>query len=325
MLDARKLAVLEALTKHGSFTGAAEALSYTQSAVSQHIAALEREVGVTLIERARRPVALTPAGEQLLEDATPALPHLRRAESRLRDLAQMRTGSIRLGAFPAAHAALVPAALASFRVAHPGVELVLAEAEPSTLLGGLRSGTIDLAIVYTVPGRDHPFLPPVALRHLADDPLVAVLPHGHRLSKRRSIRLQELAGESWVAPKHPNDFRLLFDALCADAGFQPRIAVETLDPHAAIALTEAGVGVLIAASLALHSAPGAATVPVRDIPAARSLWIATISGRRHPAVSALSDALIAAARGFVAKHEDPSSASPTGGYPTRTREAEKRL
>jgi DNA-binding transcriptional LysR family regulator len=306
MLDARKLAVLEALTQHGSFTRAAQALDYTQSAVSQHIAALEREVGVTLIERARRPVALTPAGVQLLEDATPALQHLRRAERRLRDLVQMRTGSVRLGAFPAAHAGLVPAALARFRGTHPGVELVLAEAEPSAMLGGLRSGTLDLAIVYTVPERDHPFLPPVALRHLADDPLVAVLPARHRLSKRRAIRLNELADESWVVPKHPNDFRLLFDALCRDAGFQPQIAIETLDPHAAIALADAGVGVLIAPALALRSSSRVATVTVRDIPAARSLWIATISGRRHPAVSGLSDALVATARRLATEHGPPS-------------------
>src|ERR1700757_4385996 len=112
MLDARRLAVLPAGATHGSFSAAAIALDYTQSAVSQQIAALERETAMTLIDRAVRPVTLTDAGAQLLEDATPALEHLRRAERRLRELAELRTGRVRLGAFPTAHAALVPPALA---------------------------------------------------------------------------------------------------------------------------------------------------------------------------------------------------------------------
>jgi DNA-binding transcriptional LysR family regulator len=296
MLNARRLEVLQAVATHGSFSAAASALDYTQSAVSQHVAALERDTGVTLIERAARPVTLTDAGAQLLEDATPALEHLRRAEHRLRELADLRAGRVRLGAFPTAQAVLVPPALAAFRKAHPSVEVVLEEAEPSAMLSPLRAGALDLAVVYTIPGREHPFHPPVTLRPLANDPLVAVVPAHHRLAKRRAIRLAELADTPWVAAKRPNDFRTLFDELCHTAGFEPRIAAETADPTVGIALANAGIGALLIPALALHTNPQAIALPVHGIPSARTLCIATIAGRRHPAISAVSDALATTAR-----------------------------
>ncbi len=299
MLNARRLEVLQTVSAHGSFSAAASALGYTQSAVSQQIATLEQETGVSLMERSARPVTLTDAGAQLLEDTTPGLEHLRRGERRLKELAELRTGRVRLGAFPTAHAALVPPALAAFQRAHPDVELVLQEAEPSAMLSALRAGAVDLAIVYTVFGHEHPFRRPVALRPLADDPLVAVIPPGHRLARRRAIGLHELADEPWVAAKRPNDFRTLFDEFCHTAGFEPRIAVETVDPSVALALASAGVGAVLIPALALHSSPGATALPVHGIPAARRLCVATISGRRHPAVTALSDALATTARSLT--------------------------
>jgi DNA-binding transcriptional LysR family regulator len=296
MLSARRLEVLQAIATHGSFSAAATALDYTQSAVSQNVAALERETGITLIERAARPVRPTDAGAQLLEDATPGLEHLRRAERRLRELTALRTGRVRLGAFPTANAVLVPPALAAFRAAHPDVKTELVEAEPSAMISALRDGTLDLGIVYTIPGREHPFHPPIALRPLIDDPLVAVLPAGHRLARRRAIRLDELADQEWVAAKRPNDFRALFDELCTEAGFEPRIAVETSDPGVGLTLAQAGVGALLIPALALHANPAVRPLPIRGIPAARAICIATISGRRHPALTTLSDAIATAAR-----------------------------
>lgn len=170
------------------------------------------------------------------------------------------------------------------------------EAEPSTMLSMLREGTLDLAIVYTITGREHPFRPPIALRGLFDDPLVAVLPPRHRLARRRAVRLDELADEEWVAAKQPNDFRTLFDGLCAATGFEPRIAVETSDPGVGLTLARAGIGVLLTPALALRADPTIAALPIQDVPAARTICVATISGRRHPATTALSDAIAACAR-----------------------------
>lgn len=319
MLNARRLEVLQAVAAHGSFSAAATALDYTQSAVSQHIAALERETGVTLIERAARPVALTDAGAQLLEDATPALEHLARAERRVRELKELRSGRVRLGAFPSAYMVLVPPALAAFRHAHPAVEVILEEAEPSAMLSSLRAGILDLAVVYTIPGRENPFRPPVALRSLTDDPLVAVLPAGHRLARRRAVRLAELADEPWVAAKPPNDFRTLFDELCHEAGFEPRIAVETRDPGVGAALAHAGIGAVLLPALGLRTTPAVTGIPVHGIPPARTLCVATIAGRRHPAVTALSDALADAAHTAAGTWGVTSACTCTGLVSERTR------
>lgn len=296
MLNAKRLEILAAIAEHKSFSAAAEALDYTQSAVSQHIATLERETGLAFIERTARPLKLTDAGEQLLEDATPGLDHLRRAERRLRDLAELRTGRIRIGAFPTATAVIVPPALAAFRIEHPDIMTELQEAEPSAMLSRLRDGTLDVAIVYTIAGREHPFRPPIALRPLIDDPLVAVLPPGHRLARARAVRLQDLAAEQWIAAKPPNDFRTLFDQLCAEAGFTPQIAVETSDPSIGLTLAQAGIGAILIPALALHATPAISPLPIHGIPPARTICIATISGRRHPAINALSDVIAKAAR-----------------------------
>ena len=304
MLDPRKLAVLEAIGELGSFSDAADALDYTQSAVSQHVAALERAVAMTLVDRGQRPVRLTAAGAQLVEDARPALQHLLRAERRLREVLELRGGVVRLGASPAAHVGLVPRALGTFRARHPEVEVELKEAEPPTLLDHLRSGTIDLAIVYTVPGREHPFKPPITLQPLGEDPLVVVLAATHPMARRRAIRLADLATERWIVAPRDYDFRILFDALCSEAGFVPQIAMETANPHAGVALAAAGVGPMLAPSLVLRGAGEASVVSVRDIPAARSVWVATISGRRHPAVTALSAALA----DTYSAHESPGPA-----------------
>ncbi|MDX6719982.1 MAG: hypothetical protein QOJ63_2236 [Solirubrobacteraceae bacterium] len=291
MLDPRKLGVLEAIGELGSFSAAADALNYTQSAVSQHVAALERAVGMTLVDRGQRPVRLTAVGVQLVEDARPALQHLRRAERRLREIIELRAGLVRLGASPAAQVGLIPRALVTFRARHPAVDVELNEAEPPLLIDHLRSGTIDLAIVYTVPGSDHPFKPPITLRALGDDPLVVVLAATHRMARRRAVRLADLAGERWIVAPRDYDFRTLFDRLCSEAGFDPQVAIETANPHAGVALAAAGFGTMLVPSLVVRGAGDATVVAVRDIPAARSVWIATISGRHHPAVTALSDAL----------------------------------
>jgi DNA-binding transcriptional LysR family regulator len=296
MLNAKRLEILAAIAEHESFSAAADALDYTQSAVSQHIAALERETGLTLIERVARPLKLTDAGNQLLEDATPGLEHLRRAERRLRELAELRTGRIRIGAFPTANAVIVPPAVAAFRAEHPNIKTELQEAEPSAMLSGLREGALDLAIVYTIAGREHPFRPPIALRPLLDDRLVAVLPPGHRLAHRRAVQLRDLAGQQWVAAKPPNDFRTLFDQLCAEARFTPEIAVETSDPSIGLTLAQAGIGAILIPALALHATPAISPLPIHGIPPARTICIATISGRRHPAINALSDIIAKAAR-----------------------------
>ena len=124
MLDVRRLRVLREVAARGSFSAAAEALSYTQSAISQQIAALEREAGTTLVDRSARGIRLTDAGEALVRHAEAILARLAEAETELEAIAGLRGGRLRLAAFPSAGGSIIPPAVAAFRERHPGVELV---------------------------------------------------------------------------------------------------------------------------------------------------------------------------------------------------------
>src|ERR671928_895511 len=151
MLDVKRLKVLREVAAHGSFSAAAEALAYTQSAVSQQIAALEREAGTVLVDRSARGVKLTDAGEALVRHADAILARLADAEAELEAINGLRGGRLRLVAFPSAGATLAPEAIARFRDRHPGVELTLEPAEPEPSLAKLRTGAADLVLDIT-PG-----------------------------------------------------------------------------------------------------------------------------------------------------------------------------
>src|ERR671926_1193458 len=149
MLDVRRLRVLREVAAQGSFSAAAEKLGYTQSAVSQQVAALEREAGSTLIERNPRGLRLTDAGEALVRHADKILARLAEAEAELEAIAGLRGGRLRLATFPSAGATIMPEAIARFRERHPGVELTLEPAEPEPSMAKLRAGEVDLALDIT--------------------------------------------------------------------------------------------------------------------------------------------------------------------------------
>src|ERR687894_659643 len=140
MLDVKQLRVLKAVAEHGSFSAAAEALSYTQPAISQQIAALERSAGAMLVDRTSRGVRLTDAGRALVDHAQAVLARLAAAEAELEAIAGVRGGRVRLAAFPTSAASLMPPAVARFVERHPDVELVFSEQEPEEAVHALRAG-----------------------------------------------------------------------------------------------------------------------------------------------------------------------------------------
>src|ERR687894_221394 len=148
MLDVRRMRVLREVAVQGSFSAAAEALSFTQSAVSQQIAALEREAGTVLVQRNARGVRLTEAGEALVRHADAVLARLAEAEAELEAIAGLRGGRLRMAAFESAGATLMPLAIAAFRHQHPAVELSLNLSEPDDSVPTLRTGGLDLALVF---------------------------------------------------------------------------------------------------------------------------------------------------------------------------------
>src|SRR3569833_714789 len=146
MLDVRRMRVLREVAMRGSFSATNKTLSFTQSAVSQQIAALEREAGTVLVQRNARGVRLTEAGEALVRHTDGVLARLAEAEAELEAIAGLRGGRLRMAAFESAGATLMPLANAAFNAHHPTVELSMILAEPEESLPQLRSGELDVAL-----------------------------------------------------------------------------------------------------------------------------------------------------------------------------------
>ncbi|HEY8584433.1 MAG TPA: LysR family transcriptional regulator [Capillimicrobium sp.] len=290
MLDVKRLRVLREVSLQGSFSGAAEALSYTQSAVSQQIAALEREAGTLLVERGARGVRLTEAGRALVVHTDAILARLQAAEAELEAIAGLRGGSLRVVTFASAGASLLPLAVTRFRDAHPAVELTLNPAEPDDGIAALKSGESDVTVTVEADFR------PIAdesldLVHVLDDPMFVALPRGHELANRMRVRLADLAGEQWIqgtsSASCPDT--AIFLRTAAEAGFEPRIAFESDDYGAIQGFIAAGVGVALIPDLALVSARE--DIVIRELDGAsphRRIMAATLAGcNRGPAARAM--------------------------------------
>jgi DNA-binding transcriptional LysR family regulator len=291
MLDVRRMRVLREVAMRGSFSAAAEALSFTQSAVSQQIAALEREAGTTLVQRSARGVRLTEAGEAVVRHAEAIMARLAEAEAELEAIAGLRGGRLRMSSFESAAATLMPPAIAAFAAKHPAVELSMSLCEPDDCLPLLRSGDLDLAIVFesTASAGDDGF----ERVHLLEDPMYLALPLDHPLAHRRRVRLADLAGEPWVAGTADCECNKLISRACAMAGYQPRVAFETDDYTAMQGFVAAGVGVSLIAELGLTTVRD--DIVVRDLgrdTPIRQIYAATLAdGYRAPATQAMLDIL----------------------------------
>ncbi|MBP2473634.1 DNA-binding transcriptional LysR family regulator [Crossiella equi] len=298
LLDPIALRTFVSVVEHGSFTGAAAAGGYTQSAVSRQMAALEGLCGVELFARVPRGVRLTPAGEYLL-------PHARSLLDRLTDTARaldaMRTldaGSLRIGSFATANAALLPGALARFRTAYPKIALTLREGTTERLLPMVEAGDLDLAVVSTHK-RASLDIAGAELLPVLDDPLLVALGRGHRLAQRRRVPLAELAEESWIVADTPEALAAL-NSTCAPAGFTPHTPLRVAEWQAKLSLVAEGLGVAIVPGIAAGRVPEEVVLrPVTPEPPRRSVCLAVPRhARRSPAVLAFHAELRASAEGL---------------------------
>jgi DNA-binding transcriptional LysR family regulator len=253
MLNVNRLRVLREVAARGSFSAAADALSYTQSAVSQQIAALEAEAGTMLVERRARGLRLTEAGRVLVEHADGILARLEAAEAELAAIAGLRGGRLRMASFPSAGATVMPHAIARFRAEHPLVELTLAEGEPEDILPRLRAGELDLALLYEFRGVSDPPGRDLARSELFADPMYVALPAQHPLASSPSLELAALAGEAWVQTSAQTPCAQHVVRSCHAAGFEPNVAFESDDYATVQGLVAAGVGVALIPELALSS------------------------------------------------------------------------
>jgi DNA-binding transcriptional LysR family regulator len=303
MLDVRRLAMFHEVADRGSFSAAASALDYTQSVVSHHVAQLERELGVTLFERGRRPVRLTPAGERLHAHAAAILGAVRTAEDDMRALTGMETGTLRLAAFLSACVTFVPAAIAAFSADHPKMEVRLEQQEPVVALPRLIAGEIDLVIGWELFEHDTKPDPRLERVHLLDDPYRIVLPPRHRLARRREVRLADVAGERFNAPPaggYSGEYRAMLERLCAEAGFIPDVAFVVDSVNVARSLIAAGLCVALMPELTVpQPRPDVAVKPVAGAPPFRSVVALWVKGRHGPGIAPMVAGLQAAAQSVV--------------------------
>ena len=292
MLDVRRMRVLREVAARGSFSAAAEALSFTQSAVSQQVAALEREAGATLVERSARGVRLTQAGEAVVRHADAILAKLSEAEAELEAIEGLRGGRLRMAAFESAAATIMPVAISRFAEQHPGVELSLALIEPEEAVAAMKAGDIDLAVTFGAGKPEDRGSDGVTHHHLLEDPMYLVLALDHRLARKRGVRLADLADEPWIGGAPDCECNRLISAACSRVGFEPRIAFETDDYTAMQGFVAAGVGVSLIAELGLRTIRDDIVVrPLgRDTPC-RQIYASALDGYRSPATVAMIDML----------------------------------
>jgi DNA-binding transcriptional LysR family regulator len=288
MLDVRRMRVLKEVAAQGSFSAAAETLSFTQSAVSQQIAALEREAGAKLVERGARGIRLTPAGHALVSHADVILARLDDAEQELAAIAGLRGGRLRTASFQSAGATLVPRALAEFHRRHPQVDLSASTAEFPQAHDWLRAGEIDVAIIEDFEAQPLLFND-LETEHLLDDPYYVALPSGHRLADRKRVALTDLAEEDWINSCPGTSCDQIVLNACRAAGFDPRVVVQCDANDQMQACVAGGLGVALWPQLALaHVRPGVAVKPVAGAQVERRVHAATLKGAyRAPATEAM--------------------------------------
>jgi DNA-binding transcriptional LysR family regulator len=301
MLDVTRLRVLAAVARYGSVTAAARALNYAQPSVSHHLARLEAETGTQLVQRSGRGIELTDAGRLLAGRAEEILGRLDAAEQELAAHVGQREERIRVAGFPSALATMVPVGAAWLRAEYPGVELLLTEAEPQAALHLLRSGQVDVALVFRYPRDGTPVAADVEeeegarSRLLLDEPvhLVSQAAGGGPVPAAEA-GLAAYAGHRWIAGCESCRAHLLWQ--CELAGFTPLISFTTDDVLVAQALAAAGLGVAMLPDLALRAARHPA-IRAEPLAGARRHVLAFTYGEPPdpPAVGHLLDALTKAA------------------------------
>lgn len=280
-MDTQLLEVFRTVARYGSITAAARALRYTQSAVSRQIATLETEIGARVLDRLPRGVTLTEEGRILLGHAEAVLDRLTAARRDLDALHGLGSGRLRVGAFPTAVAALVPRALAAFRTAYPEVALSLVEGLTPALLERLVSGDADVAVVSTSPtslldqGR-------FDLHHLLDERLLVAVSREHRLARRRTVRLAELADDAFIVGSSTAEETLLRASL--PSGFPPRVDIVAAEWTGKLGCVAAGLGVALVPALAVRGTPtdiALLRLHAQD-ESVRQIYAATVAGRAKP-------------------------------------------
>jgi DNA-binding transcriptional LysR family regulator len=295
MLDVRKLRLLRELAHRGTIAAVADALSYTPSAVSQQLAALERDAGVPLLRRTGRRVALTPAGATLAGQTEAILALLEEAASGLAAARTGLTGPLRIGAFQTAVRTILPAALVALGRDHPGLELMVTELDPAAVPDALRSGALDVALIH-----EYDYVPAEPDPALDTEPLLEEAIY--LASPADTDEYPEPGGDPvfshgeapWIVASPGTLCHVMAVRACQAAGFTPRIRHHADDFATVLALVAAGQGVALVPEFGVIGPPPG--VLLTPLPTRRRTRIACRNGARHqPPVAACIAAIRAAA------------------------------
>src|SRR4051795_2117306 len=283
-LDVRRLRVLRELAARGTVAATAQALSFTPSAVSQQLSALEREAGVVLLERDGRRLALTDAGRTLVAHADALLAQLERAEADLAAGAQEITGTLRVAAFSSYARSVLPRVTAAMLARHPRLDLHVRDAEPQDSVPLLRLGELDVVLAQRFPYVPRDFGEAFSVIDLFDDPLhLATGPGRHDVGPR----FADLAGQPWVAGHPGTSCHEVVVHACHAAGHEPRIVGFSNDFAVVTALVAQGVGIALVPRLAHDQAPREVRLRPLDPPLSRQVLAVVRAGaEERPAVAA---------------------------------------
>ncbi|MBT2454772.1 LysR family transcriptional regulator [Streptomyces sp. ISL-86] len=296
MLDVRRLRLLRELARRGTIAAVAEALAFSPSAVSQQLSVLEREAGLPLLERTGRRVRLTPAGQNLVGHAEAVLERLEQADAELAEARSGLSGVLRVGSFPTATRAIVPAALADLARRHPGLEPMVSETDPAAVAHALRAGDLDVALVHEYDFVPAPHEPGVATEPLYGEAMYLAAPAGAPAAAGpdQGAVLRTHAQAPWITATPGTLCQAMTVRACQAAGFTPRVRHQVDEFATVLALVAAGQGVAVVPQLGIagHVDP---SVGLTRLLMERRTKIAFRGGAAtHPAVAAFGTALRAA-------------------------------
>jgi DNA-binding transcriptional LysR family regulator len=309
MLDLHRLRLLNEFAARGSIAATAASLGYTASAVSQQLAALEREAGAALLDRTARRAELTDVGRRLAGYAERILALVEEAEADVSARAQDPSGRVVVSAFPSAAVAFAPV-LANRLRAHPGLTLLLRQAAGEVGLRQVRSGEVDVAIVDDWTGRLATAGDGIlSYYHLVSDPLVLVIPLSHPAAAGTGpIGLADLRDEGWMAAPEGEPSRRAVDRLLAEAGAAPPVPWEFEGLGTILSLVARGIGVAVVPQLVLSTGERRVAVrPLADTDTSREVYaVARTASVRRPSVSAVLAALHTAATALTSPVPAPA-------------------
>jgi DNA-binding transcriptional LysR family regulator len=284
--DLRRLATFREVARQRSFSAAADTLNFTQSAVSQQVAALERQVGAALLHR--NPISLTQAGEILLARADAAIAEMGAAEIELERLRGLRRGRLSASSFASAGQALLAPAIRTFREAHPSVEVTLHQGEVLAAERLLVAGEIDLALTFEYSESPLPDDPLITRAPLMSEPVFLAAAKNHRIGRAGRTTLEEIASEPWIDSPNAG---LPMSELAWYTGHEwtpPALSFGGEDLSTVITLVEMGIGVALLPALAFDERRPVTACRVADLALNRTVFVSTLrSAYPEPAVAAL--------------------------------------